>query len=372
MAASLLLWIRVGRDKDVISVIEFYPPDGLNCGEMAYAYYGSVDNMDLVPMIIGLASKGYIKIIQNDESGKEFSFRINMEKDYQGGDKSELAFLNGLKQYGNIVKKKELENSFYKTLNKVRNQIVDDFKPKLFIKSTLVWRFITFILALIPYIVGLYAPIRFYTGEFIFGLFIPAVFWVCLTVSTLMITQKKAKIGLRIFISIVMLVPVGFLIKLIAPALIYAGSIYWVVLGACLLGNIIQMIFFRIIDKRTDYGIELYGRIKGFRNYLITAEKPHLVALVKQDPSYFYKILPYTYVLNVTDAWVDQFEGIAMEAPGWYSGYGYSAFNYHSFNSFMRSTMASTKMAMTSTPSSSGSGGGFSGGGGGGGGGGSW
>ena len=372
MAASLIIWMRIGRDKDVISVVEFYPPDGLNSGEMAYAYYGKVENKDIVPMLIGLASKGYIQIIQNDEKGKEFSFRINMEKDYEGGDKSELMFLNGLKKYGNIVKKKELENSFYKTLNKVNKQIVEDFESKIFIKNTLIWRYITFAFALIPYIVGLYKPLRLFSGDSFSALFFPGVTFCMISGIMLMLTSRKMKIAVRVVLGIILLIPTAFLIEMFSIDINYSGVIYWVVLAACITANIVQMIFFRIIDKRTDYGIDLYGRIKGFRNYLITAERQHLIALVDQDPSYFYKILPYTYVLGVTDAWVKQFEGIAMEAPGWYSGYGHSYFDYYAFNSFMRNTMTSTQAAMTSSPSSSSSGGGFSGGGGGGGGGGSW
>lgn len=372
LAISLIIWMKVGRDDDVISVVEFYPPDGLNCGEMAYAYYGKVENKDIVPMVISLASKGYVQIIQNDENGRDFSFRINIEKDYEGSDKSEYMFLQGLKKYGNVVTKQELTNSFYKTLDKVNKQIVNDFESKIFIKNTLIWRYVTFILAFIPYFAGLFLSVRRFSGEAFHALLAPALFFVVVSLLTLFVSSKKVKIALRIFMGVVFLVALGFLIYIYSPGINYAGMIYWVVLGASIIANVIQMVFFRIIDKRTEYGIDLYSRIKGFRNYLNTVEKPHLIALVNQDPSYFYKILPYTYVLGVTDIWVEKFESIALKPPGWFREYGYHQFNYRSFNSFMRRTMTSTQTAMTSSPHSSGSGGGFSGGGGGGGGGGSW
>lgn len=93
-----------------------------------------------------------------------------------------------------------------------------------------------------------------------------------------------------------------------------------------------------------------------------------------QDPKYFYNILPYTYVLGVSDKWIQKFEAIALQAPDWYSGN--EGFNMVTFGSFMNSTMTSASTAMSSSPSSSGSGGssggGSSGGGSGGGGGGSW
>ena len=98
--------------------------------------------------------------------------------------------------------------------------------------------------------------------------------------------------------------------------------------------------------------------------------------MVMEHPTYFYDILPYTYVLGISDKWIKQFETIALQAPDWYSST--NSFNVVAFGSFMNSTMSSARTAMTSSPSSSSggsggsSGGGSSGGGSGGGGGGSW
>lgn len=104
--------------------------------------------------------------------------------------------------------------------------------------------------------------------------------------------------------------------------------------------------------------------------------------MVVSNPTYFYDILPYTYVLGISNKWIKKFEDINIEAPNWYIGY--NDFTIISFNSFMNSTLKSANSLMSSSPSSSGSGGyssgssssssggGFSGGGSGGGGGGSW
>ena len=120
----------------------------------------------------------------------------------------------------------------------------------------------------------------------------------------------------------------------------------------------------------------MLGKIRGFKNFLETAEKERLESMVMQDPTYFYNILPYTYVLGVSDKWIKKFESISLQAPYWYNGI--NDFDIASFGSFMNSTMTSAQKVMTSRPSSSSSssgsssGGGFSGGGSGGGGGGSW
>ena len=62
--------------------------------------------------------------------------------------------------------------------------------------------------------------------------------------------------------------------------------------------------------------------------YSLLSEKEKLEMLVEQDPSYFYNILPYTYVLGVSNKWIKKFEDIKMEPPEWYDSPG---FNYYRF-----------------------------------------
>ena len=99
--------------------------------------------------------------------------------------------------------------------------------------------------------------------------------------------------------------------------------------------------------------------------------------MVEKNPTYFYDILPYTYVLGISDKWMKKFEFITIQAPTWYDST--DNFNFISFSSFINSTMSSADNLMSSDYDSnssysggSSSGGGSSGGGSGGGGGSSW
>ena len=133
------------------------------------------------------------------------------------------------------------------------------------------------------------------------------------------------------------------------------------------------------MDKRTDLGTSYLGKIIGLKHFIEVAEKDRLEMLVHDDPTYFYKILPYAYVLNVSDVWSKKFESIAIEQPSWYAGPNTHFNTFLFMNSFNR-TLSSMNQVMTTIPQRSGSGGGgfsgggggFSGGGFGGGGGGSW
>jgi len=96
--------------------------------------------------------------------------------------------------------------------------------------------------------------------------------------------------------------------------------------------------------------------------------------MVMENPKYFYDILPYAYVLDVSDKWIERFETITLQEPDWYDSP--NTFSINTFDSFITSTLSEANSAMSSSPSSSdsssGSGGGVSGGGSGGGGGSSW
>ena len=161
-------------------------------------------------------------------------------------------------------------------------------------------------------------------------------------------------------------------ISLILPTLL-VDPIYLLIYIVGIICVLLMVICLKYLPKRTVYGNEILGKILGFRNFLETVEKDKLETLVMENPTYFYDILPFTYVLGVSDKWISKFETISMSAPSWYDSD--TVFNVVVFNSFINNTMTSAQRVMSSSPSSSSStssGGGFSGGGSGGGGGGSW
>lgn len=128
----------------------------------------------------------------------------------------------------------------------------------------------------------------------------------------------------------------------------------------------------------TRYRADMAGKLLGFREFISTAEKSRLEMLVDQDPEYFYKVLPYAMVFNLTDKWANLFKDIDMKPVTWYTGYSplYTS-NFTSSISHLSTqiskSIATSSVDHTKSSSSGGSyGGGFSGGGGGGGGAGSW
>ena len=125
-------------------------------------------------------------------------------------------------------------------------------------------------------------------------------------------------------------------------------TVYWVAFLSGFTCIVLMLFLDKYMKKRTQLGNELLGKIKGFKRFLETAEKHKLEQLVRQTPDYFYDILPFTYVLGVSEVWIKKFENIAIQQPKWYSGS--SAFSHAAFGSFMNSTMKSASSATASFP----------------------
>lgn len=373
---SLLLWKKYGKDDLVVDTVEFYPPEGFNSLEVGFIYNGKAKNEDVVSLMIYLANKGYIKIEETEEKSlfsTISSFKVVKLKDYDGDNINERLFLEGLFKSGNTVTSSQLTNKFYITLNKILKNINGkDNKYKIFEKTaaskgTLV---LVFIIATIMSMVAI-PTLAYSSGAELLITIILVLFY---TPFFLVVFKAGMAKVARIFVgAFITLHSAVFFSTMPIATVLMTDSEYLTAFLFGLVCLIALIKVYSIMPKRTPYGNELYGKLKGFKNFLETAEKEKLESMVMQNPTYFFDILPYTYVLGVSDKWIEKFETIAIQSPEWYGGS--STFNTHEFGRFMNSTMASAKTSMSSSPSSSGSGGsggGSSGGGSGGGGGSSW
>lgn len=74
------------------------------------------------------------------------------------------------------------------------------------------------------------------------------------------------------------------------------------------------------IDIRSAEDLKYYGEIDAFKTFLVQAEKDRLETLIEQDPEYFYNVLPYFYVLDITEKMKAKFDRVVMDGPSWYLG----------------------------------------------------
>lgn len=368
---GLFVWLKKGKNDLVVDVVEFYPPEGYNSLDTGFLYKGNAINKDVTSLLIYLANKGYLKIEEIEEKvlfSKKKSFKLIKLKEYDGTDNNERTFFNGLFKSGDEVTKSDLYNRFYVIMNKILRSVNSkDNKNKIYEKGNSTSKIVIILMIALTYIVITVPPMMDYGFPAIFfAILFPGIGFTILFGSIFGNT-----LGSKVF-GIIWGVFFGGMpwVLMVLPALLQ-DMIYLI---GYMIGLVIIFILVILLNKekrRTEYGNMILGKIRGFKNFLETAEKEKLEALVEENPNYFYDILPYTYVLNVSDKWIKKFESINLQAPDWYDGR--DTFDYHSFSSFVDNTFASASSSMSSSSDGSGSsGGGSSGGGSGGGGGSSW
>ena len=412
---------KFGVDDVIVETVEFYPPLGYNSLDIGYYYNNKVENKDVVSLLIYLANKGYIKITDRDENGvllKRKNFRITKLKEYDGNDRREKEFLKNLfkkrKYYdfwGNVKKnenedentvdKYDLEDRFYTTISLISSQTSAANRNKIYSseinsgkKYIILFMFILTILLGVTFLHnGLQGSALIFIFLFCFvGMLLFIVGFTILFARIFDSNQFKVDSKIIHLVGSLFLLTIGGFIMygIMSKTIEYAdflevdasfvfGIVLYVlscsIMGAC----------YKNMRKRTPFGTKIIGQIRGFKNFLETAEKKELEMLVEENPSYFYDILPYTYVLGISNKWIKKFESMGIKAPDWYDSSS-SSFSIDTMSSFMSRTMTSAASALNSSPSEGGSGGsggsssgssssgggGSSGGGSGGGGGGSW
>lgn len=376
------LWSKYGKDKKIFVKPEYFPPEGKNSLDVGFLYKGTASSEDVVSLLIYLANKGYLTIEETDEKGifsTKKGFILRKVKEYDGQDSHERKFFKGLFKSGDEVKSKDLYDKFYKTTTSIMTDVnKSENKEKIFEKrgKIIFLAVLMVIVSMIAISVPPFMDLGDYSLIMLAALF-PGLGLTAITAGLVNFLAAKSRTEKGAFFFLLFWgvlfggVPFAFMV---IPELIYE-PVYMIGYMIGLAFTAGQIILVRLLPKRTDYGIQMLAEIQGFKDFLTAVEKDRIEQMVEQYPNYFFDILPYTYVLGISDKWIKKFEDINLKAPDWYSG-DISTFNMVAFGSFMNSTMTAANSNMSSTASHSsgggGGGGGFSGGGGGGGGGGSW
>ena len=380
-------WLRFGRDPKHVQTVEFEPPEGISPAELGYIIDGVTDKNDLVSLIIYFAHKGYLTISPVDDNDKDFI--LTKLTDLPESAKTyELTFFNGLfaNSLSGAVRLTDLGEEFYPSFTAAKSQLQEEFIQKkenrIFALSSIAARFGAFTIILLS-IAGVFLLIGFLTGAFEVGMFSLAALVPLLSSYLISCSEydkkyirKKATQTITLIVSVILLlVGVGAAFAIVSY---YSDHIIAATLVAAL--AVAGYPATRYMKRRTKRGAVLLGKILGFKEFIRVAEVDRIKKLVEQNPSYFYDILPYAYVLGLSKKWAKKFENIAIEPPTWYTG---SYMNRPFTTLILLNSLDNATRVMSDNiviPTSSGSGGGgfsgggggFSGGGMGGGGGGGW
>jgi uncharacterized membrane protein len=315
-AVMFPMWWLKGRDPDPgMSVAPMYePPEKMPPAEVGTLIDGSVDPRDITSILVDMAVRGYVKIVETQHKGflsstKDYEFHLLKNRD-QWNDLTdyERAMLDNVFSGGQVTLLSSLRNHFYTALPLIRTEIMGALKSK-----------------------GMYTvdpdSAKGYWG---LGLLLVALPY-----------AGGQVLGLADFLSSV---PLAIVCGLIALAII-------VIIG-------------RQLTATSLKGARTQVQIQGFQEFMNRVDADRLK---RMPPDTFEKFLPYAMALGVEHHWAKAFEGIIQNPPTWYQGSYGSSFSTFYFVSSLGSMATTASSTFVSAPRASSSGSGWSGGGGGGG-----
>lgn len=365
--AALAIFIRVkyGRKDRPVPVVEFYSPDGLTPSELPYALSGFSTDKDLAPMIIYWASKGYLKI----EEDKNITTLEKLAPLPAKSKNFEKVLFDAIFNKGNRVKLNDLGTSIGEQAKLAKEQIPVDLGQEVWDSKSQVYEVGLTFLALLPLLCAFFmCALRAFVP---YALVLVVIAGLCMLLTTSLLVwgndlgERLSRGGIAT--KLLALIPFGLMIALLA---IYLPETYvdpfglkYIALAVFVLVSILAT----GMNKRTLKNNILVGRIIGFRNFLDVTEKDRIKMLVKENPNYFFDVLPYAYALGVADNYVKKFQGIAISTPDWYSSTSNVSFTPILFLYAMNASLAGFSNTLRYTPSTTmgprgGTDGGFGGG----------
>lgn len=357
---NICKWKKYGKNfPKKAKTVEFYPPENLNSAEVGYIYNRHSTKKLTISLIIQLASKGYIKIDELEDKKIQITNLYPKPKELKSLEKElpkRIISINKLKDsnsnlssnatammdylFKNTDSKKlsynieeflkvkdELVNGGYiKITNDNENEVI---KKTYLIKKEYKQKELQYNHEMEEYQEKLskLKPLSEYEEE-VYGRLFKTKDEIILSehktlyrafenIDSLLKSKLKDKIidatatskmksSIAICIIISILHVIGYyLVEDMHPS----WSILYTISFICIFINILLTL---IMKRKTNYGEQITAKVLGFREFLIKVEKPKLEELVAENPQYFYDILPYTYVLNVSKTWIKKFEDIPI------------------------------------------------------------
>lgn len=297
---GLIVFVILNRKKKIIEVVEFSAPDGMTPADAGYVIDKSIDDRDISSLLIYWAEKKYIEIIQNEDK------TVILKKLKDADDKMkvyEQTMFNTVFSQKVEINLKDLPVIIKPITSTIKKQIKDENNKKYFnskIESTSTWLTlgITCLLVFLSYFFGSGGTFSIICGVIIF-----AISTIFSNICNKVYIQKKLKAIILYIVGIVLFLIFALLNLVYSFTNLYVLGLITITTFLCLLTYILCP----FLEYRTKEGQFVVGRLLGLKKYLEVTEKEKIEMLIKENPEYFYNIIPYAYVLNVSNEWIENY-----------------------------------------------------------------
>lgn len=309
----IVFYVMHRRKHDLIDVVEFKAPDGLTPTEAGYIIDRTVSGDDITSLIVYWASKGYVEIQE-----KEKKIYIKKLKDLDNAKEHEGLFFNTIFTSGQPIDTSNLKSVSPFIGQKISNSIKKEGK-KYFNPSVDRYYHMTLVAVLVAMVLTI-IRIDLQSLNYLFMFFKillavvgVALLWRLPNIEKYKHKQKANKFWAKKIILLVLYVACYIGIILMSES--YCDPFFMRIFIP--LVPIALFFVYPFFEQYTAKGREYLGRLRGLKQYIEVAEKDMMEAMVKENPTLFYDVLPYAYVLGVSDVYMKKFESIPLESPTW-------------------------------------------------------
>lgn len=310
----ILLKFKYRQNGEVVSPVEFTAPEGISPDVAEFYYKDKVTNKSAGALIIYLANKGYISVITSEDEKHEAQTLKKLKDLPEDANNNIKRVFDAMFADGDTISIDALNNvKFYSVFNSLQLNVTTNHGERMFEqkskKGLNTANLLPIISLLLNFVFLLLASvIRVgFVANFVYVSILTTFIGIMLAVF--------CRNGMNKWLSILVFVIISACSIIINIVSLHLLDPYYLLAIA----NIIALVpvLFAFKPKYTEKAAKIRGSVLGLRNYINLAEKDRLEMLTKDNPNYYFDILPYAYVLDVSDVWMEKFKDIKIPAPAW-------------------------------------------------------
>lgn len=336
----IILWTKYGFKNKMNVRLSKDVPYKFDPAEIGYLYKGCCEEMDLVSLLVYLANKGYLKIVENDDGyklGKSNSFKFVKLKDYDENNAAQKIIFEHLFRENDVAELENIEYHFAEKLMRAKSllQNEDNYK-KLFFTDVNFKKLISLILIIISVFLVNFKPLVILTNTY----YLPIILVIVLMFGMYILFLSNTTLVLKILFG---LLNIGAFIYFEVGAVLNQPKLLTIyIVGMIII--LISLIIYKNLPERTKYGNKVLGDIYGFKMYLETISEKEMKERLENNSNFYYDMVPYAYVLDSFDIWIKKGIGLIDNPPEWYILI--DEFKLRNFEAFIKNVMYTTTMVM--------------------------
>ena len=304
LVAVLLLWWRTLRNPALRVQSRTLPPDGVNPGDLPFLLAGG--DADFNMLVSYWASLGYLSFYINQKGHVILRRRMDMGNERRPFERKLFDWL-----FGNDTVCDGASLRYKRVGERAMSLIPHYWGRRLYDRrsgSPFLVRLLCCLACAFATVCAMdtVAPLKLH-GLFLFLGFIAgfALCWMTLGAMGAFFLSDWVRTGIGACCGLLLLIlgGLGSATLVMVPAVAMALFISWQTLHGGL---------------RNAYGNEIISQTLGFRRFLLHVSAHHLQQMLRRDPQFFYKMLPYAQAMGLGRRFVNLFQDARLEPCQWY------------------------------------------------------